>query len=582
MTTNVPPLSRGSRWQTARRWLLGGVVALAVLVHLPALWAPFMLDDYAQASMAEGKFGPARSPFNLYDYIDDADRPGLFEHGAIPWWTHPRLVVRFFRPLSSALVWLDHQAFGRHAVWQHLHSLLWWAVATLGVHTLLRRSFPRRAAFFGTLAFALAPCHAVPLVWLANREALVSTALGTWALVAYASWREGRRGKDGLASLALFSLAVLAGEYTLCFAGYVLAIELVRRERFGRRLLGLSTFAAPAAAYVVAHVLLHYDAHGSGFYRNPLHDFGAYALGAPRRLAILSGAAWLGTDDSWTASSWWQLSLLGAGTLAILALVVWRVIRGLGDDERRRALWMLLGSVFSLAPVLSVEASARLLGVAMVGASGVVGVVLDRAWFPPSPEPRRGLAELTALVALALAFAHYVRAPFDTLAVMRASSRGARAYAERIGWVHDHVQRGRSTIFVVRANSPETTLWAPSVLGDAAPDRWRVLSVGSGRSLLLRTGPRTLELVASERPLFNVGPDDLFRNLDELMVGDTVDVPGMRATVLQIDERQMPRRLRFELDRDVEDPSLEWIAEGDSGFRQEPPPPVGYGAPIVP
>jgi hypothetical protein len=175
-----------------------------------------------------------------------------------------------------------------------------------------------------------------------------------------------------------------------------------------------------------------------------------------------------------------------------------------------------------------------------------------------------------------------VRAPFDTLAVMRASSRGARAYAERIGWVHDHVQRGRSTIFVVRANSPETTLWAPSVLGDAAPDRWRVLSVGSGRSLLLRTGPRTLELVASERPLFNVGPDDLFRNLDELMVGDTVDVPGMRATVLQIDERQMPRRLRFELDRDVEDPSLEWIAEGDSGFRQEPPPPVGYGAPIVP
>src|SRR5262249_20697910 len=145
-------------------------------------------------------------------------------------------------------------------------------------------------------------------------------------------WREGRRLEHALAALGLFSVAVLAGEYTICFAGYVAAMELVqRRESLWRRASGLAVFALPAAAYVAAHVALGYDAHGSGFYRNPLHDLGAYAQGAARRLAILLGSAWMGTDDTWTASKWYALALLGVGTVAILAVPLVRVIRGLEE-----------------------------------------------------------------------------------------------------------------------------------------------------------------------------------------------------------------------------------------------------------
>jgi hypothetical protein len=108
------------------------------------------------------------------------------------------------------------------------------------------------------------------------------------------------------------------------------------------------------------------------------------------------------------------------------------------------------------------------------------------------------------------------------------------------------------------------------------------MSAGAGRELLLRTGPRTVDLVASDRPLFHVGPDDLFRNVDQLRVGDTVTVPGMTATVMQLDDSQMPRRLRFELDADADDPSYAWITEGEDGFREEKPPPIGYGSPVLP
>ena len=100
-------------------------------------------------------------------------------------------------------------------------------------------------------------------------------------------------------------IAMSAGEYTLCFGGYILAIECVRpRDRVVRRVLSLACFAVPAIAYFAAHRLLSYGAHGSGFYRDPLHDFGGYASGAPRRLAVLLGVAWLGLDDTtWSTAS---------------------------------------------------------------------------------------------------------------------------------------------------------------------------------------------------------------------------------------------------------------------------------------
>jgi hypothetical protein len=218
----------------------------------------------------------------------------------------------------------------------------------------------------------------------------------------------------------------------------------------------------------------------------------------------------------------------------------------------------------------------------MVGVSGVLGLVLDRVWFPASPWPRRGLAELTGLVALALGFAHFVRAPVETLVVMRASTRGAEAYFSRARWLREHLDPARSTVVVLQGESSETLLWGPLLLADRAPARWRVLSFLSGRSLLLRTGPRTLELVQSDRPLFAVGPDDLFRGAGSLRPGDSVVLPGMKATIVQVDDKSFPKRLRFELDRDLDDPSVQWISEGQDGFREEKLPPIGFGAPVLP
>src|ERR1700679_1853792 len=136
-----PPNPRpGRRWPT---WLpVALLVLLGAIVFNPAIRAPLFLDDYFQTSMIEGTYPVARSPFELYDFVGDADRAVLMERGLLPWWSHPRITVRFFRPLSSALLYADHRLFGLHPLLFHLHSFAWWVVAALGARALFRRAFP--------------------------------------------------------------------------------------------------------------------------------------------------------------------------------------------------------------------------------------------------------------------------------------------------------------------------------------------------------------------------------------------------------------------------------------------------------
>jgi hypothetical protein len=570
------------------RLAFGLSVVVVVLVRVPAILTPFAIDDFAHIAMANGDYPSAHArPFGMYDFIDDSNRSALVERGILPWWTHPNLVCRFFRPLSSLLLFADYRLFGQNAILGHAHSLAWWALASAAVYALLKQSLAQRAARIGAIVFALAPCHVVPLLWLANREALVSTAIGTAAVAHYARWREAMRLRDGAASLALFALAMSAGEYSLCFGGYVLAMEAVslrtRRESAARRILGTATFLVPTIAYVAARSALHYGTRFGGMYHDPFWDFGRFAHGAAHRLAVVLSMGWLGVDEIHALMMPGpEIAAILVGAAALLVVPIRRAFAQLEPRTRANATWLLMGSLLALLPMLAVEPSTRLLGAAMIGISGLVALVVDRAWFPPVPEPRRGAVELSGLVALALAFVHLARAPLDDLLVTRETTEGVLQATTRMDWVRDHAQ-GRSSVVIVRAETITTAIWAPFMLGDAKDVRWRVLSYEAGRVLMLRTGERALELVASPRPIFQMGPRQVLRDLDgSLQEGDSVELGGMKATVLQLDKEGMARRVRFEFDRPLDDPSLLWLKESKGGFVEQPLPTVGFGEPIGP
>jgi len=70
-----------------------------------------------------------------------------------------------------------------------------------------------------------------------------------------------------------------------------------------------------------------------------------------------------------------------------------------------------LGSTLALLPVLAAEPSTRLLGVAMVGICGLIGLAVDGAWRSMPDRASRRQSMIGTLIALGLAYAHFVRAP---------------------------------------------------------------------------------------------------------------------------------------------------------------------------
>lgn len=564
------------------------VLVAGALVHAPALGTRLILDDYLHSTMLHGTFAVPRHPLDLYNFVDDGDREALRARGLIPWWSHPELTIRFFRPLSSGLLWVDHALLGDGAPLRHLHSYLWWVFSVLAAAALFRRLLAPRAAWLATFAYGLAPCHAMPLAWLANREALVSLALGTTALVVYLRWRDRRRLVDAVLATVLFSFALLAGEYSLSFAGYVVAFELVQRgESAVRRVGGVSPFAVPAAAYVAVRAHLGYGSIGSGYYLDPLHAPAAFLWMAPRRFLTLLLDGWLSLDQDtlWPVSS----SVMLVGALAVGAVVV-AIFRMAWFDsaQRRTASWLGLGSSLAFVPFLAVVPAPRLIGVSVLGIAALAALVIDAAWFPreatgdvsaPSSAWGRRRVWLAGLVALGLAFAQLVHGPMTSLLLGRRYHIDSVGFGGQLDSLRAKMGDPASAdVIVVRGSAG--VFFAPFAIGTSgvSPRRFRILSLTS-HVLVLRRGPRTLELIAPRgRGLFPWGETNLYLAGRVLREGEVFEAAGMRVTVLEV-ENELPRIARFEFEHDLDAPRVVWLNETREAYFDATPPAEGFGQP---
>lgn len=575
------------------RWLWPILfVAVAIASFSPALRTPYLLDDYLHASMIEGTFPVHRGPMELYDFVGDTDRDALLARGVLPWWSDVHLKIRFLRPLPSLLRFAEHRLFGSSPFLFHVHSLGWWALAVLAARRLFRRLLDARAAAIATVVFALAPCHTLPLAWLANREALVSLTFGTLGLSSYLSFRERRTARGALASAALFSLGFLSGEYAVCFLGYVLAFETARArtgEGSWRRISGILPFMIPATAYLAIRGVLGYGTRGSAFYADPFASPGDFLRSAPRRLLTLMVDAWFSLDGESLNSKTplWTLGLLCVFAVLVLARPVQRAMVALPIAERLAARAMLLGSVLCLAPVLAVVPSPRLLGASLLGIAPIVGVLLAKAWFSSAEVPSiessgaRLHRELGQFAALVIGFAHLIHAPLTAFNGGRSLRAGAMVFQEQAESLRVQLKTPQDAELVfLRGFGGCFFLPFALGVGKAPPKSWRILSQ-TGHVLVEREGPKTLRLtVPKGSSAFPTGVGNLFRpERATLAPGDKLSVPGLRVEVLEATSAG-PSVLRFQFDEDLEQSTTVWVTESRGGFRETPPPAVDFGMPI--
>jgi hypothetical protein len=561
---------------------LAAIAALAAALALPTLAIGFYADDYAELATLERAVPQLEgvSPIDLYRFVP-ADRRVLAElvqRGPLPWFTDPGLKVHFFRPLSGAMVFAEHALFGRFAAGYHLTTVLVYAALCLAVGLLYRAILgPRGApapltATLAALCFAVAPCHAQPVAWIAGRHMLVSALPSALALAAHVRHaRDGWRPGAWLAPLGIV-LALLAGESGLGAVAYWLAFDALGPAHASRsaRIRSALPALAIAAVYALAYKAMGYGAAHSGAYLDPAADPAAFAAALTTRLPALALEAFTGFPSDLLAVGYPALFVIGGvATVAAVAALVRATLPAIPDDERAALRWLLPGAIGSAVLAAGGFTGGRLLLFPSVGVAFLAAVLLRRGVGVTGRAFAMGRAWLVAV--------HLALGPFaivlGALATADVAHRGLEVYrTAELGGPPPY------RVVVVAASDPMVAFY-PAVMGVAlSPENagtWQVLSTAKHAHRVTRTGPRRLRLDVIGGREMEGAFDKNFRSLKRpFHVGDRVELIGAAVTVLSLADG-LPSAFEVELDVPVDDPSLNLLTWQGGRLARFHPPPVG-------
>jgi|GEM_PF-5260996 len=134
---------------------------------------------------------------------------------------------------------------------------------------------------------------------------------------------------------------------------------------------------------------------------------------------------------------------------------------------------------------------------------------------------------------------------------------------------------------LVRAELPPSVFWTPFLFKNHSPVRWFVVGQHGGAVVVVRTGPRSIDVLREGGPLMPCGPEDVV-NTKGIPAGAVVEFPGLRATILSTEGNECPSHVAFDLDRDLDAGTVLWVVEGPGGFQHVTPPGVGVGVRLAP
>lgn len=350
-------------------------VALATLAAIPMLTAPWDEDEVFLVGAVSGTSPWMNSRFDAYRFSsgEPSAVAALIAKGSMPWYTAPDFKYALYRPLTSALLWLDSIAFGNTRLGYQLDALLMHALLVVAAGLLLRRVMSGNVGKGALLLFATSVVHTTATGWLTARHVLVAAVPALFGLVAHLRWREDRRRSGLPLAMALFAIALFASESGTQMLAYVVAYELCRRdEPMTARAKAIAPYVALVASYALVYKML-----GRG------HDYGtafsgvrAFFTGGLPRIA-LHASVLLGVsvrpDNPWGfyALRWTIVAALPAIVLAAPA------IRRLDEREGRRgAAWLTLGAMGALVPVMGAPLESRVLVPSSLGAAALIAAVL--------------------------------------------------------------------------------------------------------------------------------------------------------------------------------------------------------------
>jgi hypothetical protein len=502
------------------------------LVALPSISIGFFSDDYALISQLKHPWLSRPVWCDLYQFTartDEGNR-ALIEAGFLPWWSAPGLRFHFLRPLSSALLALDHALFGDAPLGWHLHSLVWWAVLLGVVRALYLRLLQGYAGVIALAAFAFATAHVQPYGWIASRHMTVAITFALLAVLAHIRAREDGWAPGRWLAPVFLALGLAAGEAALAGLAFWIAYEFAGPESLGdsrRRLQATTPGLAVLIVYAVLYKALQCGTAASAGYLDPLHAPVAFAAAAPTRFPALVANALLGVPAEFSVTHPALPFVVAGGAAAAIVALLWFATRPrIEPAERVTARWLVVGALATTVVGLGGYPGGRLLLGSDFGIMAVLGLIIQRG-VGPGPWLRRIGAGFFGLVHIALAPLVVLRLAIPVTAWM---SRANEAIAAA---VPAEVPPG-STVFAI-ASDPMASVYVEAVLGfqGAGTVRcWSWLSGAAADHRLARLDDRTLSIEPLGRTFLEGPFERLYRSaVYPWKVGDEVEQCGARIRV---------------------------------------------------
>jgi hypothetical protein len=472
--------------------------------------------------------------------------------GGVPWWTVDELRISFFRPLTVLTHRIDYILWPDSPALMHLHSLFYFAALLLLVHRLYERLAPRLALWAG-IVYAASYIHADPVGWLANRNAVIGTAFGVAALLAYIAWRERGGSRRLAASLVLLGAALLSAEIAVSLLGFFVAYELVLASGpLRRRAAALAGPLLVVLGWRFAYRALGHGSVGSGAYLDPFQDPLLFASELPARwLQLLLASAVpmrsLSLDVLPVAGRWLLGALLGLAALAIFVQAF---------RARRDLAFWLVGAGLAMLPLAASVPGERLLGGPFIGFAPVIAATLLRGWRGPWLE--RSAAGLVVASQLVISPAILALGSYERTYDMR------ELFREPAGLhLGDDATVREKSVVIVSAESYSQIVDLQAARRSHSLVRPRfvwVLAIGELEDIHVRRDGCCSLVLESAEGLHAEKFASFFRGPQHpLEAGARVETLELRITVESVTASGFARRVRFDFERPLDAPHWAFV-----------------------
>lgn len=367
------------------------IPVIAFLLALPGIGSGFMMDDYYHRLVYLGDSelhketafsGKPLSPFDAFTFMD-----GVEEHnrrakavGLMPWWSSDNLKVAFFRPIASLSHLIDYTLWPDSAGMMHIHSvLIFCLLAALLLLFYRALEFPGWSAGLAALFLVINSSWAMPVNWIANRNALLSLVFALPALMLYHRYMQSGKIKWQLGAMLSFILALLSGEAGLAIGAYIFSYTLFMDSRAGNNILAKLKAIAPYIVIVLVWRLVYnlngYGVRGGSLYIDPVNSPLTFLLVMIKRYFLLLTGVIGGApiDIYFIFSS--QLNTVAALIGAVLLVLLSLLFRPLWHKNRKALFWAV-GMLLSIIPFCSTFPSTRNLIYPFIGGMGLFSTFL--------------------------------------------------------------------------------------------------------------------------------------------------------------------------------------------------------------